>query len=66
MTVDGPSKGVPCVFPFAFGGKKYEECASDSNGFWCSTKTDEEGEHIAEQGNWGICGLNCPIPGKSM
>ena len=65
MTVDGPSNGVPCVFPFTFNEKKYEECAHDQDGFWCSTKTDENGEHNYEQGNWGICGQNCPIPGKS-
>ena len=64
MTSGGPSKGVPCVFPFTHFGKKYKECTLDSDGPWCSTKTDEEGVHIGQQGNWGICGPNCPIPGK--
>ena len=28
---------------------------------WCSTKVTEIGEHIAGQGNWGVCGQKCPF-----
>ena len=31
---------------------------------WCSTKVDDMGRHIENQGNWGYCGENCPLPGK--
>lgn len=26
---------------------------------WCSTKTDENGNHL--KGNWGNCGSDCPV-----
>ena len=63
-TIAGPSKGKDCVFPFVFNGKKYNECAFDSDGFWCSTKVDSTGTHIT--GNWGICGSDCPKGKKTL
>ena len=27
---------------------------------WCSTKVDEEGQHVTGQGDWGVCGPDCP------
>jgi hypothetical protein len=28
--------------------------------YWCSTKVDDDLEHIAGQGNWGFCRQSCP------
>ena len=28
--------------------------------FWCSTKVDNNLEHIGGQGNWGFCRQSCP------
>ena len=28
---------------------------------WCSTKVNEDGEHVGKQGNWGDCGPECPV-----
>ena len=28
--------------------------------YWCSTKVDNELEHIGGQGNWGFCRQSCP------
>ena len=47
-----------------FNGITYNECAHDADGFWCSTKVDSNGNHIGEQGNWGLCGQNC-VKGKN-
>ena len=30
--------------------------------FWCSTKINQDLEHIGGQGNWGYCGINCGLP----
>jgi len=57
-TIAGPSNNKDCIFPFVFNGTRYNRCAYDSDGFWCSTKVDSTGAHIT--GNWGICGANCP------
>ena len=29
--------------------------------YWCSTKVDEDLEHIGGQGNWGFCRESCPL-----
>ena len=59
-TVSGPSANMPCIFPFRFRGVTYNECALDSDGYWCSTAVDAAGDHIGGQGNWGICSQDCP------
>ena len=28
--------------------------------YWCSTKVDNDQEHVAGQGNWGFCRPSCP------
>ena len=28
--------------------------------YWCSTKVDNELEHVGGQGNWGFCRQSCP------
>ena len=70
--MDGSEVGKPCVFPFTYKGKTYNGCPVDpedpARTRWCSTKTDEQGNHIV--GNSGHCMSNCPIddqgsvPGK--
>ena len=54
----------PCVFPFKFRGLTYNNCTTADNApedknAWCSTKVDEFGNHVGEQGNWGICETRC-------
>ena len=38
----------------------YHECVVDNDGAWCSTEVDDDGVHVGNQGNWGICGPGCP------
>ena len=51
--------GIPCIFPFTYGGKTYSEC-SNSGGTcsWCATKLDSSGAYIL--GFWGCCNDVCP------
>jgi len=65
-TVSGPSANQPCVFPFKWNGKTYNNCpvdSDDTNETWCSTKTDSNGNHITGQGLWGHCGSKCKKEG---
>ena len=67
ITVDGPSSGLPCIFPFVYKGLLHKTCTyldSDLTGGkpWCSTLVDITGHHVSGQGNWGICDSNCPMP----
>ena len=67
MTVSGADPNKPCIFPFKFDGITWNTCTNvddPSAPFWCSTKVDDEGNHIGGQGNWGNCASNCPMPGK--
>ncbi|KAL4839173.1 hypothetical protein H8958_013998 [Nasalis larvatus] len=44
-------EGIPCVFPFTFNGKSYEECIIESRAkLWCSTTADYDRDH-----EWGFC-----------
>jgi hypothetical protein len=63
-TVGGNVVDKACVFPFRFNGVTYNGCTEDEDGRWCSTKTDERGNHVT--GNWGICSSNCPFYGASF
>ena len=50
------SKDRPCVFPFSFGGKRYDACTADSDRdglHWCATQVDGDGELVL--GQWGYC-----------
>ena len=61
-TSHGPDANKPCVFPFKFNGVVERCCTTRgdaSNGAWCSTKVDDEGNHIGGQGNWGNCESKC-------
>jgi hypothetical protein len=55
-----------CIFPFKFNGIEHHGCVADeefAGKFWCSTKVDEEQEHIS--GFWGHCGGGCYIYPKN-
>ena len=60
-TSDSPEKNVQCKLPFKFDGVLRKECITDTdpNGrYWCSTKVDENLEHIRR--HWGYCDQFCP------
>ena len=66
--IEGPSKGKKCIFPFKYFGKSYNECTwndAPTKKPWCSTNVTEDGYHIEENGNWGVCGNGCSIPGRN-
>ena len=59
--------GKECIFPFQFNGNIHNECTWDQaapGNPWCSTKVDENGVHIENIDEWGICGEGCPIARK--
>ena len=67
-TNGGADPSAPCIFPFIYDGM-HLKCTYNGNFGnetepWCSTKVDDMGRHIENQGNWGYCGENCPLPGK--
>ena len=40
---------MPCTFPFVYDGTEFDACTSHGdpdNALWCSTQTDESGQHI--------------------
>ena len=58
LTSGGKVVGAPCVFPFTYNGVTYTDCTSVDDGqAWCSTATDDDGNHI--NNFWGYCGYNC-------
>jgi len=67
-TIGGPALGAQCVFPFTFAGTTYTSCAAWIYGgqpegtTWCSTKVDETGNHVNNEGNYGFCGEGCTAP----
>ena len=51
--------GMPCVFPFKYGGILYNECTKvDATKPWCSVHTDS-GKNT-QTGMWGYCAPDCP------
>ena len=57
--------GVPCVFPFVYGGREYNACTpeGDFDGrAWCSTHVDAFQQHKGER-EWGYCtdSIDCPL-----
>jgi hypothetical protein len=63
-TNDSPCKNALCVFPFKFNGVIKNTCINDTDPdgkYWCSTKVDDNLEHIGGQGNWGFCRKSCPL-----
>ena len=64
ITIDGPSNGTACVFPFIYNGVTYEACTMFIDVKpWCSTMVDDNGVLINGQGNWGYCDSECPCDG---
>ena len=62
----GPDSGERCVFPFKLNGISHTECTMQyahlKNGKpWCSTKVDEDGEHIGKQGGNSIDFLSARV-----
>ena len=59
------NNGKKCVFPFKWKNLTHNECtvhgSPEPDKRWCSTKVDEDGVHIAGQGNYGYCGPECPV-----
>ena len=63
VTVASPSTGMKCMLPFKFRGLFFNACPSDpspTGNPWCSTKIDDNGEHIYEGPHWGECSPDCP------
>merc|ERR1712113_278832 len=65
LTDSGNRPGIPCIFPFVYSGKVYNQCAEWVHGgenegkFWCSTKVDNFDRHITGQGQYGFCSSTC-------
>jgi len=56
---EGPQINKTCVFPFIIGNQSYSNCTNNHDKFgkfWCSTKVNEEGKHVAKEDEWGYCG----------
>ena len=55
----GEHKNKPCVFPFIYVKVPYNKCTTIHNDGkpWCSTKTDENDNHI--KSHWGNCSEKC-------
>ena len=61
-TNGGGDSGARCVFPFTYKGRTYRGCIlvdADDNIPWCSTLTDNTGQHVGGQGKWGHCPATC-------
>ncbi|XP_053769591.1 cation-independent mannose-6-phosphate receptor [Desmodus rotundus] len=44
-------EGDPCVFPFIFNGKSYDQCVVENRvRLWCATTADYDRDH-----EWGFC-----------
>ena len=64
ITNGGNKPNTPCVFPFNFKGTVYKACTGiEHTTFWCSTKVDDDGNHV--DGKWGNCGPACRL-GKNL
>ena len=61
-TFGGPDPSQKCIFPFKWDEKTYYGCPidpNDSSKTWCSTKVDQEGNHIVGQKKYGFCNEAC-------
>ena len=54
----------PCIFPFKYNNKTYEECANSKNGKWCPTKLKNDNSMRAEK--WGYCESHLKKPEESI
>ena len=57
-TVAGPSPGMKCIFPFTVGEVTHMACTTrflnPEDTPWCSTKVDDNGNHIGGQGGYSL------------
>ena len=64
-TVGGPRSNTPCVFPFNFKGKLYQNCTSaEYTQYWCATKVGANHSYIDNE--WGNCNSDCFDQGISF
>ena len=56
LTISGPSKNKPCIFPFKYQGEEQNSCIKSGTKFWCATELKSNGYFK----KWGNCGENCP------
>ena len=59
---DSVNPEAECIFPFKYNNYTYHGCPldpEDKTKRWCSTKTDENGEHIDGEDAWGYCTSGC-------
>jgi len=53
--------GRACQFPFIVNGQSFSSCTSSGDSrAWCSTKVDQNNNHISGIGEWGYCTNSCP------
>ena len=57
-----PEPDKPCIFPFKYRGKTYNECTTEGWGniYWCGTVPTAQGN-----AGWGLCKCpecGCPAP----
>merc|ERR1712179_176749 len=55
----------PCVFPFRYQGKTYNECTTDhsvNEEPWCATEINPRTSEVI-RGKWGDCSRGCPGTG---
>jgi len=74
-TNGGGDSNARCVFPFTYKDRVYRGCIlvdADDGIPWCSTLTDNNGQHVGGQGKWGHCPSSCnrdtdgaPVGGSS-
>jgi len=62
-TSDSVDPGTKCVFPFIYEGVEHFGCPMDpeNNRRWCSTETNENGEHVSGKDKYGFCSDTCPL-----
>ena len=68
-TNEGPRRNVSCILPFKFEAKLKYGCISDTDPdgrLWCSTKVDENLNHVGGGGHWGYCQPSCPEAGVNI
>ena len=48
----GPEPNKPCIFPFKYNGKEYNECTTEDYGdsLWCGTTYS-----VTHDAGWGLC-----------
>jgi secreted trypsin-like serine protease len=51
--------GEPCVFPFSYNGKDYDECAEWGDTRWCATKINNRG--IMSSRHWAFCSCSSEL-----